>query len=260
MRREWIPNLITLSSLGMGFASLLFTLEAGFQLSALAILVAGVFDALDGRVARLLRVHSPIGAELDSLADLVSFGVAPGFLMYAWDLRDLGVFGALPAALYVASAAYRLARFNLGTPAGYFVGLPSAAAGGLVASFVLYDSRPHALFCLVLALVLATLMISRLSYRDFKRIDLSEVRFSKLFLGVAIASVIALINPRKLLFLPFAVYLVYGPKESLMKIHNKRGNTNEQPEVPGRGNGHLGTALQRGPSSDDPWHPDELPG
>jgi len=216
MKREWIPNLLTMGSLAAGFTSLLFTFHSQFEWAALAILLAGLLDGLDGRVARLLGVSSPLGVELDSLADLVSFGVAPGFLMYGLDLHHLGVFGAAIATLYAVSVGFRLARFNLGTSLGYFVGLPSTAAGGIVASFVLYGAKLHSPFYPVLALALTVLMVSRLRYRDFKRVNLTDLRFSKLFLVLVIASGVALINPRKLIFLPLVTYLSYGPKDSLL--------------------------------------------
>lgn len=214
MKREWLPNLLTLGNLATGFMSLLFTVHSEFELAALAILVAGLLDGLDGRVARLLDVASPIGQELDSLADVVSFGVAPGLLMYVLDLQYLGTVGAVVATLFAACAGFRLARFNVGTPSGYFLGLPSTAAGSLVASFVLYGAKLRTPFYPLLALALAILMVSRLPYRDFKRISLAQLRFSKLFLVLAVASGVALINPRKLIFLPLTVYLLYGPKES----------------------------------------------
>ena len=222
MKREWLPNLLTLGNLAAGFASLLFTVHAQFELAALAILVAGLLDGLDGRVARLLGVTSQMGKELDSLADVVSFGVAPGLLMYALDLQHLGAVGGLIAALFAVCAGFRLARFNLGTPPGYFVGLPSTAAGGIVASFVLYGAKLRTPFYPVLALMLAILMVSRLSYRDFKRISLAQLRLSKVFLVVAVASAVALINPRKLIFLPLMAYLLYGPKDSWLTARASR--------------------------------------
>ncbi|MEW6233062.1 MAG: CDP-diacylglycerol--serine O-phosphatidyltransferase [Chloroflexota bacterium] len=214
MKREWLPNLFTLGNLATGFTSLLFVFHSQFELAAVAILVAGLLDGLDGRVARLLGVTSPMGQELDSLADVVSFGVAPGLLLYALDLQYLGVFGAVLAAFFAACAGLRLARFNVGTPNGYFVGLPSTAAGGIVASFVLYGAKLRSPFYPVLALALAVLMVSRLRYRDFKRINLTELRFSKLFLVLAVTSGVALIDLRKLIFLPLVAYLLYGPKDS----------------------------------------------
>lgn len=211
---EWLPNLLTLGNLAAGFASLLFSVHSQFELAALAILVAGLLDGLDGRVARLLDVTSPMGQALDSLADVVSFGVAPGLLMYVLDLQYLGAVGAVIATFFATCAGFRLARFNVGTPSGCFVGLPSTAAGGIVASFVLYGAKLRTPFYPVLALVLAILMVSRLRYRDFKRISLAQLRLSKLFLVVAVASAVALIDPRKLMFLPLTAYLLYGPKDS----------------------------------------------
>ncbi len=228
MTREWIPNMITLGSLASGFASLIFTLNSLYELAALAILFAGILDGLDGRIARWLGVTSPMGVELDSLADLVSFGVAPGLLLYGIDLRDIGVVGAVIVIFFVVCAGYRLARFNLGTPPGYFVGLPSTVAGGIVASFVLYGAKLHSPFYPLLALVLAILMISQLPYRDFKRIHFSEMRFSKFLLIVVAASIVSLLNPRKLIFLPLTIYLLYGPKDRLFKTGPAASHTDIQ--------------------------------
>ena len=222
MNRAWIPNLITLSNLAAGFISVLFTLHAQFEIAALVILIACALDGLDGRIARWLGASNPMGAELDSLADVISFGAAPGFLLYALDLRNLGLIGALLSVLYVLSAAFRLARFNLGTIPGYFVGLPSTVAGGITASFVLYGAKLQTPFYPLLSLLLAVLMVSQLPYRDFKRIHWSELRLSKLFLAVTVASIFALINPRKLIFLPLAIYLLYGPKDRLMAAQENR--------------------------------------
>jgi len=230
MKREWLPNLLTLGNLAAGFASLLLTVHWQFELAALAILVGALLDGLDGRVARLLGVTSPMGQELDSLADVVSFGVAPGLLMYVLDLQYLGAIGAVVATFFAACAGFRLARFNVGTPSGYFVGLPSTAAGGIVASFVLYGAKLRSPFYPLLALALAILMVSQLRYRDFKRIKLAQLRLSKLFLVLAVASCVALINPRKLIFLPLTTYLLYGPKDSLLAARTRQisGQINTQ--------------------------------
>lgn len=223
---EWIPNLFTLGNLAAGFTSLLFTVHAQFELAALAILVGGLLDGLDGRFARLLGVTSPMGQELDSLADMVSFGVAPGLLIYVWDLRHLGTVGAVLATLFAMCAGFRLARFSVGTPSGFFVGLPSAAAAGIIAALVLYDAKPHSPLYPVLTLMLAILMVSRLRYRDFKRTSLAQLRLSKVFLVVAVASAVALINPRKLIFLPLTAYILYGPKDSWLAARTLAKTTN----------------------------------
>lgn len=228
MKLEWLPNLLTLGNLAAGFTSLLFTVHSQFELAALAVLAAGLLDGLDGRVARLLGVASPMGQELDSLADIVSFGVAPGLLMYVLDLQYLGVVGAVAATFFAACAGFRLARFNVGMPSGYFVGLPSTAAGGIVASFVLYGARLCSPFYPLLALALALLMVSRLPYRDFKRISLAQLRVSKLFLVLAVAFGVALVNPRKLIFLPLTAYLLYGPKDSCLAARATTGQISGQ--------------------------------
>ena len=136
--RMLLPNALTLINVCIGLSSIKFALDAKFELSVIAIIFAAIFDALDGRVARLLKGTSLVGKELDSLADLISFGVAPAFIMYFWSLNNLGKFGWLLTMIYVICVALRLARFNVSSNSGpswkddYFEGVPSPAGGILV--------------------------------------------------------------------------------------------------------------------------------
>ncbi len=215
MRRSWIANLVTLGNLAAGVTGLLLADDGRFEAAAIAVLVAAVLDGLDGRVARLLGTTSELGAELDSLSDVVSFGVAPAVLTYLVGLHLWGIAGAAVAVAYSACAAYRLARFNLGPPSGFFAGLPSTAAGAGVALLVLRDVDPASLLLPGTLVVFAALMVSSLPYPDFKHVSLRELRSSKVFLAVGGSGLVALIDPAKLLFLPLAVYLVYGPKDGV---------------------------------------------
>ena len=131
-----LPNLVTTGGLFAGFYGIVATMKGDYQLAAWFILISAVFDALDGKVARLTGTTSRFGVEYDSLVDLVSFGVAPGLLMYSWALQPFGKFGWLAAFLYVVCGALRLARFNIQVntvESRRFVGLPVPAAAGMVA-------------------------------------------------------------------------------------------------------------------------------
>ena len=136
--RMLLPNALTLINVCIGLSSIKFALDGKFELSIIAIIFACIFDALDGRVARLLKGTSQVGKELDSLADVISFGVAPAFIMYFWSLESLGKPGWLLSMLYVVCVALRLARFNVGSNAepswkdNYFEGVPSPAGGILI--------------------------------------------------------------------------------------------------------------------------------
>ena len=136
--RMILPNALTLIGVCIGLSSIKFALDSKFELSVIAIMFAALFDALDGRVARLIKGTSLVGKELDSLADVISFGVAPAFIMYFWSLKHLGKFGWLLTMIYVVCVALRLARFNVSSNTepswkdSYFEGVPSPAGGILV--------------------------------------------------------------------------------------------------------------------------------
>ena len=136
--RMLLPNALTLINVCIGLSSIKFALDAKFELSIIAIIFAAIFDALDGRVARMLKGTSLVGKELDSLADLISFGVAPAFIMYFWSLNNLGKFGWLLTMIFVVCVALRLARFNVSSNSepswkdNFFEGVPSPAGGILI--------------------------------------------------------------------------------------------------------------------------------
>ena len=136
--RMILPNALTLIGVCIGLSSIKFALDSKFELSVIAIIFAALFDALDGRVARLIKGTSKVGKELDSLTDVISFGVAPAFIMYFWNLNNLGKFGWLLCLIYVVCVALRLARFNINSNVepswrdNFFEGVPSPAGGILV--------------------------------------------------------------------------------------------------------------------------------
>jgi CDP-diacylglycerol--serine O-phosphatidyltransferase len=218
-----LPQLFTTGNLFFGFFSMIQSTQGHFDRAALGIVLAGVFDALDGRVARLARSTSRFGSEYDSLADVVSFGVAPAFLAYmAGELGALQRTGWILAFLFTACAALRLARFNVQASryAGRFEGLPSPAAAGMVAStqwfvsFLLargYDLVVPPLVVGALLAGLGLLMVSAVPYRSFKEIDLRHGFRTVVLVIVALAVVLQ--EPSLWFFLLGAGYVASGPLE-----------------------------------------------
>jgi CDP-diacylglycerol--serine O-phosphatidyltransferase len=143
--RVILPNMLTLIGVCIGLTSIRFALDEKFEFAIIAILFAALFDWLDGRIARLIKGTSEVGKELDSLADVISFGVAPAFIMYFWTLSSLGKFGWLVCLIYVSCVALRLARFNVNSnqePSwrdNFFEGVPSPAGGILVLTPLIFS-------------------------------------------------------------------------------------------------------------------------
>jgi CDP-diacylglycerol--serine O-phosphatidyltransferase len=162
MNKRIIPNVVTLSNLVFGFTSLWFTLEGQYKESAVAILLAMIMDGMDGRLARRFKVSSDFGKELDSLSDLVSFGVAPALLTYASEMNNFGYLGLLVAILFALCGAIRLARFNVLNIKTYFVGVPITFAGPMLAIFVLLSNRLPLYFYPIATIVLSYLMVSKI--------------------------------------------------------------------------------------------------
>lgn len=160
-------NIITLVNIVFGSLSLISTLHENYQMAAVFILLAGVMDALDGRIARRFGMISDIGKELDSLCDLVSFGVAPALLLYSQVLIQFPMLAVPSTVLFIMCGAFRLARFNVLNIADYFVGVPITAAGGLLAIISLLANWIPATVILILVLILAYMMISKIRVRKY---------------------------------------------------------------------------------------------
>jgi len=202
-----IPNMLTLLALSSGLTAIRFAYEGRWEHAALAILAAAILDALDGRIARLLKGTSNFGAELDSLADILSFGVAPPLMLYFWSLENMGRFGWILVVLFAVSCALRLARFNTAAedpdpPAWsstFFSGVPAPAAAGLVLlpmiiSFNLFEDyvrRPEVVS--VFMIVVAGLMVSSIPTYSFKKVKLSPKLVLPLMVtvGLIIASMMS---------------------------------------------------------------------
>lgn len=164
MLRNSIPNLFTLGNLSFGLLSIIMTFQDNFRLACIFILLAGVMDRYDGRVARYLNVDSEIGKELDSLADLVSFGVAPAMLMFSmYEFSKMGTIGYAFVLIFPLAGAYRLARYNCTDFDGSFMGVPITIAGSLMALFGLIPSKDtsNSFLPIVFLVILSYLMISK---------------------------------------------------------------------------------------------------
>ncbi|WP_286269287.1 CDP-diacylglycerol--serine O-phosphatidyltransferase [Thalassotalea hakodatensis] len=222
-----LPNLLTTAGLFSGFFAVVSSMNGHFESAAIAIFIAMIFDGLDGRVARMTNTQSEFGAEYDSMADMVSFGIAPGLVAYNWALSGMGKFGWLAAFVFVAAAALRLARFN--TQVGvadkrYFQGLASPAAAGVVASLVWlgteYEINGHDIgFIMGLITITAgLLMVSNFRYNSFKEVDWKgKVNFIVVLLIVLVFVIVAA-SPAELLSAIFVLYAASGPITTIRSV------------------------------------------
>jgi CDP-diacylglycerol--serine O-phosphatidyltransferase len=215
-----LPNSLTLLGLFAGFYSIIAGIQGRFESATISLFVAMLMDFLDGRVARLTHTQSLFGAELDSLADIVSFGMTPALLVYTWSLCHLGKIGWLISFLFTAASALRLARFNSRSKLmekNYFEGLPVPAGAGILCSFIWIGVDSHLsghllrlpLACLTI--LISLLMVSNLPYQNFKQVNFKgRVPFiailTVLFVLVGIA-----IDPPKVLFFMFLIYSLSAP-------------------------------------------------
>ncbi|MGH7425945.1 MAG: CDP-diacylglycerol--serine O-phosphatidyltransferase [Candidatus Methylomirabilales bacterium] len=223
-----LPSILTIGNLFCGFYAIIAVSKHDYSKAALAIMIALVVDFLDGAVARIAKATSDFGVELDSLADLVSFGVAPGMLAYVFAMRPFGRIGWLAAFLFAACGALRLARFNVQTrklDKRHFVGLPIPAAAGIIASAVLFLGDEPSLkilevqvlsaevtSALIVVLVAATafLMVSKVRYRSLKEIDIARRRPFTILVSLLLAMLIIAAEPSLLLFGLFFLYALSG--------------------------------------------------
>lgn len=214
-----LPSLFTLGNLFMGFWSIVRSINGQHAGAAQLIGLAAVFDMLDGRIARLTGTSSEFGAELDSLSDVISFGVAPALLAYSWAFSGLPRPGWLVAFLFVMCGTLRLARFNVQRAAvdgRFFVGLPIPAAAWQVAAVVLVVEQPIldrrlAMAVLVGVALTAFLMVSTFRYRSFKTVDLRSRRSYMSLLGVGVLFLLVALHPEWVLLGAISVYTVSAP-------------------------------------------------
>jgi CDP-diacylglycerol--serine O-phosphatidyltransferase len=225
-----LPSILTLLSMFSGFYAIIASMQGHFDHAALAIFIAMVFDGLDGRIARLTNTETEFGAQLDSIADMVSFGLAPAVLMYAFSLMHWGDIGWLIAFLYAACTGLRLAKFNI-TPAdkSYFYGLSTTACAGAMASFIWVLVEYHLSHfwihdvILVVAILLSLLKVSSIPYRSFKDVDLKEKVSLLTILLCIFVFVLIWAEPAPVLLGFFGLYALSGPIFWLIqKVRSKK--------------------------------------
>lgn len=212
MNKSIIPNFFTGSNLAFGVLSITFSAQGNFNAAAWCILFSLLADALDGRTARALGVSGPFGRELDSLADVVGFGVAPAFMIYARELSELGWVGYIPLLVFAVLGGFRLARFNIMTTEikGFFQGLPIPTAGCTCAAYVLSGVFFPLPVVMVAMVALGFLMVSEIHYPDFKG-QAADVMNKGAIGFVAVAGLYLLWwDMHTWMLLPFVLFTFFG--------------------------------------------------
>ena len=235
-----LPNIFTSLNIFCGFYAIIASIDGKFIAAAVAIIIGVMFDIMDGKIARATNTSSKFGIEYDSLADLISFGLAPGLMIYLWALKPLGRIGWLAAFLFMVCGALRLARFNsqVGTiSSDYFVGLPIPAGAGMLATTVLFchkfgiAGKINPIFILILLYILSFLMVSTIKYNSFKKPEL----FRKMNFNVLVAIILILIfiaaQPSIALFLLGLVYVISGPFTTMRHYKEIKRKKTETPEI-----------------------------
>ena len=239
--RMILPNMLTLIGVCIGLSSIKFALDEKFELAIVAIVFAALIDGLDGRIARLIKATSKVGKELDSLTDVISFGVAPSFVMYFWSLNNLGKFGWLLCLIYVVCVTLRLARFNVNSneePSwrdNFFEGVPSPAGGILVLMPLIFSLSEFDFFIIsynilvpVFFISVSFLLISKLPTYSLKKIIIPRSMTVFLLFGIVLFFGLLLIYPFKVITISGFIYLSLIPISFLhyRKI-NKQKNINQ---------------------------------
>ena len=222
--KSLLPNALTIFGVCLGLSSIKFAIDLNYSMAVIAIGFAAILDTLDGRVARLIKGTSKVGKELDSLTDVISFGVAPGFVIYFWALNEIGKVGWMLVLIYTVFCALRLARFNLTTieeneswKINFFEGVPSPAAAGLVLLPLilnlsgLVDLKNYAQISSVTILTTSFLMISKLPTYSLKRIVIPRNSAVFLLLGIGIYVSLLIFYTFETLFLTGTIYLLLIP-------------------------------------------------
>ena len=222
--RVILPNMLTLIGVCIGLTSIRFALDGKFEFAIIAIIFAAIIDGLDGRIARLIKGTSKVGKELDSLTDMISFGVAPAFIMYFWKLNTLGRFGWLVCLIYVICVALRLARFNVNSnqePSwrdNFFEGVPSPAGGILVLTPLIisltnfeYININFDIFVPVFFISTSLLLISKFPTFSFKKIIIQRKATIFLLFGIILFFGLLLVYPFIMISLSAIIYLLLLP-------------------------------------------------
>ena len=239
--RMILPNMLTLIGVCIGLTSIRFALDGKFEFAIIAIILAAIIDGLDGRIARLIKGTSKVGKELDSLTDMISFGVAPAFIMYFWKLNTLGRFGWLVCLIYVICVALRLARFNVNSnqePSwrdNFFEGVPSPAGGILVLTPLIFSLSQLEFITInykfvvpIFFITISLLLISKFPTYSFKKIVIPRKTTIFLLFGIVLFFGLLLIYTFKVLAMTSLIYLLLIPISYLhfQKIKKKK-NVND---------------------------------
>ena len=222
--RVILPNMLTLIGVCIGLTSIRFALDGRFEFAIVAIILAAVIDGLDGRIARLIKGTSKVGKELDSLTDMISFGVAPAFIMYFWKLNTLGRFGWLVCLIFVICVALRLARFNVNSgqePSwrdNFFEGVPSPAGGILVLTPLIFSMTNFEIIPInydivvpIFFIATSFLLISKFPSYSFKKIVIQRKTTIFLLFGIVLFFGLLLIYPFNVIAISAIVYLLILP-------------------------------------------------
>ncbi|WP_166246045.1 CDP-diacylglycerol--serine O-phosphatidyltransferase [Paenibacillus turpanensis] len=215
-----LPSVFTVGNLFLGIISIILVFNGNPEMAAIMVIVAMLLDGLDGRVARALNAQSEFGKELDSLSDVISFGVAPAFIMYVVSFQDLqyAAVSWIVTAIFPICGALRLARFNViaGVP-GYFVGLPIPAAGGVLCTLALFHKDIPTWGLMLSTIALSYLMVSNIRYPNFKKFGLSKKALWITPIVVIVAVALAIMFPglSKLIFVPLVIYALWGLKKNV---------------------------------------------
>ena len=239
--RMILPNMLTLIGVCIGLTSIRFALDGRFEFAIIAIIFAALIDGLDGRIARLIKGTSKVGKELDSLTDMISFGVAPAFIMYFWKLNTLGRFGWLLCLIYVICVALRLARFNINSNQesswkdNFFEGVPSPAGGILVLSPLIFSLSGFDYFELnynlivpIFFVVTSFLLISKFPSYSFKKIVIPRKTTIFLLFGIVLFFGLLLIYTFNVIALSVVIYLLLLPISFMHFQKLKKNHENDK--------------------------------
>lgn len=242
-----LPSMFTVGNMFLGYFAIILAFHHQIEYAVTMIILAGVLDSLDGRIARMTGTESEFGKELDSLSDFLSFGVAPALVLFHWGFKDLGRTGWLFAFLLPVAGAMRLARFNVQAQVvdkRFFVGLPipAAAAAAVLPLYFLPPGLTNVLnpevlhwtriACLVYVVALSWLMVSRVRYRSFKDLDLRTQRSSALVFFIALMLILVALNPPAVLLAIAVTYALSGPLSWVWTRVFRRRPRDQEPSAP----------------------------
>ena len=235
-----LPSLFTVLNLFFGFWAVIDAVNGHLERSAWLIILAGVLDGLDGRIARMMHAVSDFGREYDSLADVVSFGVAPAILIYQWGLRETGRWGWTVAFLFLVAGSIRLARFNICSQLAdrrFFTGLAIPGGAGALTLMVLHDpepvAHPHAIVGVwIFVLTIAVLMVSSIRYRSFKELNLRRRWPVTAFFLLAVVVATIAVSPVPVMSTLLGAYILSGPVEAVYRMIRPGAATPPRPPAP----------------------------